>query len=96
VLYNGGDGSGDITHIHWSTWGGSVAKGRGKNSIFKPHGGYYRHPVRIELRAKRLRHCHGRLTYSRLRAREPRRPHGPYGKWFTWTSYHRNLCTRLQ
>jgi hypothetical protein len=97
-LFNGGDGSGDIFKITWSSWGGAVATGQGKNSIFSPKGGYYRHPVRILLRAKDPTACgaSGALDYKHLYFREPRRPHGPLGKWKIWTSYHRNLCTRFK
>jgi hypothetical protein len=93
-LFNGGDPSGDISKIHWSSWGGKVAAGLGKNAIFKPGGGYYPKPVKIQLRASDLGRCTpgGRLTYRRLHTREPSKPGGPYGKWYVWTSYHRNLC----
>lgn len=96
-LYNGGDPSGDIFSIHWSSWGGRVAHGKGKNAIFKPNGGYYPKPVHIELRARDLGRCvsGGPRTYRRLYAREPSRPGGPYGKWFVWTNYHPGLCTKL-
>jgi hypothetical protein len=96
-LFDAGDGSGDITLISWSSWGGATARGIGRNSIFKPTGGYYRQPVRIQLRATDLGPCgpSGQPGYHHLHAREPSRPGGPYGKWFIWTSYHRDLCTRF-
>jgi hypothetical protein len=96
-LYNGGDPSGDITAITWSSWGGAVAIGQGKNSIFSPKGGYYRHPVRILLRAKDPTECgsSGGFDYKHLYVREPHRPHGKLGKWKIWTSYHRDLCKRF-
>src|SRR5271156_2088508 len=37
-IFNGGDPSGLVTHLHWTRWGDSVATGRGLSSIFKPHG----------------------------------------------------------
>src|SRR5579872_2840325 len=40
-IFNGGDPSGLVTQIHWTSWGGSVAVGHGLNSIFAPQGGYY-------------------------------------------------------
>src|SRR6185312_6638391 len=50
-IFNGGDPSGSVRNIHWSGWGNPTAIGYGLNPIFKPHGGYYRKPARIELRA---------------------------------------------
>lgn len=97
VLYNGGDGSGDISLITWSSWGGATARGVGKNSIFSPKGGYYRRPVNIQLRATDLGPCGttGQPGYHHLYVREPSRPGGPIGKWRIWTSYHRDLCTKF-
>jgi hypothetical protein len=97
-LYNGGDGSGDITLIKWSSWGGATARGHGKNSIFKQTGGYYRTPVTIRLRATDLGVCAstGQSAYRHLLYSEPSRPGGAFGPWRIWTSYHRNLCTRLE
>jgi hypothetical protein len=85
TIYNGGDPSGLITHVHWSSWGGAVAHGRGRNPIFKPHGGYYRHPVVALLKAKRIGTCEGRRAYLKLLIREPRRPGGPLGPWRSWS-----------
>jgi hypothetical protein len=85
-IFNGGDPSGLVTHIHWSSWGGAVAHGAGQNAIFAPHGGYYGKPVTIQLAASDLGRCtaHGPLAYRKLMAREPSRPGGPVGHWFVW------------
>jgi hypothetical protein len=98
VLFNGGDPSGDITSIHWTSWGGRTAHGRGKNPIFKPSGGYYKKDVTIRLRATDLGTCHssGKRAYRHLYVSEPSRPGGKFGPWRIWTGYHRNLCTRLE
>jgi hypothetical protein len=85
VIYNGGDASGSITNVHWSSWGGAVARGRGRNPIFKPHGGYYRRPVVALLKAVDIGPCEGRDAYLRLLIREPRRPGGPLGPWRSWS-----------
>jgi hypothetical protein len=95
-LFNGGDPSGEILKIHWTSWGGKTARGHGKNPIFRPKGGYYAHPVTIQLRATTLTTCRGVPTYKHLYVREPSHPHGKLGKWRIWTSYHRNLCTRFE
>lgn len=96
-LYNGGDPSGDISKINWSSWGGEVAVGRGKNSIFSPKGGYYRRPATIKLRAKDPAPCgsSGRVAYHHLYVSEPHKPGGSFGRWRIWTNYHRNLCKRF-
>jgi hypothetical protein len=93
-LYNGGDASGDITRIHWRHWGHRVARGHGRNSIFKPHGGYYRKSVRIKLKAHSLGHCpHShRRAYKHLSVRIPKKPGGPLGPWRNWAGGHRTIC----
>jgi hypothetical protein len=85
-IYNGGDASGLVTKIHWRHWGHRVARGQGRNSIFKPHGGYYRHPARILLKAHKLGHCphSGVFAYKRLSVKIPKKPGGPYGHWRNW------------
>lgn len=84
-IFNGGDPSGSVTHIKWSGWGNPTAIGYGLNPIFKPHGGYYRKPARIELRATRLGKCGERVAYTRLEVRVPKHPGGKLGRWFSWS-----------
>ncbi|HTW18655.1 MAG TPA: hypothetical protein VME70_00405 [Mycobacteriales bacterium] len=97
TLFNGGDPSGDITHIHWTSWGGKTAHGRGKNSVVKPAGGYYHKQVTIRLRATDLGTCKssGKRAYRHLWFKEPSKPGGPFGHWHIWTAYHKNLCKRM-
>lgn len=93
TISNGGaSASGTVSTINWSSWGGSVAVGRGLNPIFMPKGGYYAQPATIELRASVIRRCtpDGAPVYTRLTAREPSKPGGPFGPWFTWAS---NMCS---
>jgi virginiamycin B lyase len=92
TISNGGaSASGTIYEIHWRSWGGRVAVGRGRHPTFKPHGGYYRRPVVIKLRASRIKRCkrHSRLVYTRFTVREQVKPGGRFGKWFAWD---RNMC----
>jgi hypothetical protein len=84
LIYNGGDASGSIANVHWSTWGGAVAHGRGRHPIFKSGGGYFRHPVVALLKATDLGRCEGHPAYLRLLIKEPRRPGGPLGPWRSW------------
>jgi hypothetical protein len=92
AIYNGGDASGSVTDIRWNSWGGSTAIGWGKNPIFKPHGGYYRHPVWIKLKASAVGRCEGRRAYTRLSFRAPKRPGGRLGPWRLWSGAS-TLCS---
>jgi hypothetical protein len=86
-IFNGGDPSGLVTHIHWTGWGDPVATGRGRNAIFMPQGGYYPQLVTIELRASNRGRCTpgGPLAYRRLSVRVPARPGGKLGPWVLWS-----------
>jgi hypothetical protein len=84
-VFNGGDPSGLVKHIHWKRWGTAVAVGHGLNPLFKPQGGYYRKLGRVKLRVDRIRKCHGRRAYTRLMIRLPRHPGGALvGPWRLW------------
>ncbi|HVC08196.1 MAG TPA: hypothetical protein VND98_11510 [Solirubrobacterales bacterium] len=91
-IFNGGDPSGLVTQIHWKHWGEVVALGQGRNSIFKPKGGYYPHQVTIKLRASVIGTCGGRRAYTRLYASEPSRPGGPFGPWRLWSGA-KSICS---
>jgi hypothetical protein len=93
-FYNGGDRSGLVNEIHWTTWGGKTAIGYGLNAIFKPHGGYYPQPVLIEIRASGLGKCSatGPLAYTHLSVRGPERPEGPWRSWRAWSEAP-NICS---
>ena len=84
-IYNGGDASGSITDVHWTSWGGPIAIGFGKHPEFKPRGGYYRRPFPAKLKAMKIGSCEGHSAYLRLLLREPRRPGGPLGPWRSWS-----------
>ena len=92
-IFNGGDPSGLVTHIQWQRWGQGNATGYGLNAIFKPRGGYYGKLVRIQLRPYDLGRCSakGPLAYRKLMVREPSRPGGPIGRWFSWAGL-KTLC----
>jgi hypothetical protein len=85
TIFNGGDPSGSVTKIRWSGWGNPTAIGYGLNPIFKPGGGYFRKPARIELRATDLGLCGKVSAYTKLEARVPKHPGGKLGKWFSWS-----------
>jgi hypothetical protein len=94
-ISNGGDASGLAYQLHWRTWGGTSAIADGLNPIFKPGGGYYQKPGRIQLRATDKGRCSrgGPLAYRQLYARVSSRPGGPLGKWFRWGG-QQNICKR--
>ena len=93
-IYNGGVPSGEVRHIHWKSWAGRSARGRGLTWIYKPNGGYYSKPGRIKLHAFGVGRCtkHGPLAYRHLRVRVVKRPGGHYGRWLNWSGT-RNICT---
>lgn len=87
TVYNGGVPSGLVKKVRWRRWGKRVALGRGITFLYKPQGGYYRRPGRIQLRASRLGSCpgtDGKRAYRRLTARAQVKPGGRYGRWFEW------------
>lgn len=90
-IFNGGDPSGSVRNIKWSGWGNPTAIGYGLNPIFKPHGGYYAKPARIELRATALGKCGKQAAYTKLEVRIPKKPGGKLGKWFSWSGA-KTLC----
>lgn len=92
-IFNGGDASGLVTHIHWKHWGAKTAIAHGLNAIFKPHGGYYRRLARVELRAYDIGRCsaNGPRAYTKLLIRLPARPGGPLGRWQSWSG-SKTIC----
>ncbi|HEY0279080.1 MAG TPA: hypothetical protein VGC32_12505 [Solirubrobacterales bacterium] len=85
VIFNGGDPSGEVSQIHWRSWGGPTAIGFGRNPIFRPKGGYYRALARVELRATNLGECNDHAAYTRLEIRVPRRPGSHLTGWRLWS-----------
>src|ERR1700754_4959985 len=88
VIFNGGDPSGEVSEIHWRSWGGPIAIGlqghptfraHGRTPIFRPKGGYYRKLGRVELRANKLGKCAGKPAYTLLEIRAPKRPGAKLG-----------------
>jgi hypothetical protein len=92
-IFNGGDPSGEVTKIHWTGWGNPTAIGYGLNPIFKPGGGYYRKPAKIELRATDLGKCSMQSAYTRLEVRVPKHPGGKLGNWLLWSDA-KTICKR--
>jgi hypothetical protein len=80
--------------IHWSSWGGAVARGKGKVYSSKPTGGYGKR-VTIKLKATKLRPCPGstNVGYSLLIAREPNKAGGPDSGPCVWNG-NKNLCEK--
>lgn len=93
VISNGGAAaSGTVSSIHWTSWGGPVATGRGLHPEYAPKGGYYPKPLVMEVRASDVRRCTpgGRPVYTRFTVREQVKPGGRMAKkWFAWAA---NMC----
>ncbi len=94
VIFNGGDPSGEVSEIHWRSWGGPIAIGYGRNPIFRPQGGYYRKPGRVELRANKLGMCAGKRRLHPPRNPRPQASRRKLGKWFLWSGA-KTICKRL-
>jgi hypothetical protein len=93
VIFNGGDPSGEVSKIHWRGWGEPSAIGTGLEPIFKPRGGYFRKPGRVELRATALGKCGPKAAYTRLEFRAPKHPGGKLGRWMLWSG-EKTICVR--
>jgi hypothetical protein len=85
IIFNGGDPSGEVSEIHWQSWGGPSAIGYGRNPIFRPKGGYFRKLARVELRATKLSKCNDHVAYTRLEIRAPKHPGGHLTGWQLWS-----------
>lgn len=96
TVFNGGDPAGLIKHIQWRRWGAACSIGWGRAYAYRPHGGYYKRTVTIEVRAQNLGHCSpGTPAYKHLFIRKARRPGGQIGKhWHTWTVHNHSLCRK--
>jgi hypothetical protein len=81
-----GDPTSTIASIHWTSWGGSVARGYGVTHLAHPGGGIYRQGVRVLLRASRIGQCFDRKVraYTTLEVRVPTRIGGPLSRWEGW------------
>lgn len=67
VIDNGGDATGLVTRVSWSSWGGRTANGTGTGTYVPPKkpvaGGI---PVRASIRASDLTSCGGHSAYRHL------------------------------
>ncbi|HEV3000810.1 MAG TPA: hypothetical protein VGW75_08750 [Solirubrobacteraceae bacterium] len=90
---NGGVPSGHVIDVAWSGWGDPVATGTGRNWLYRPSGGYFRRPGRVQLRVEGLGTCPGedRPAYTLLFVRAPQWPGGPLGPWLKWSGT-RTIC----
>jgi hypothetical protein len=86
-IYNGGDASGLVKQIHWQSWGQAEAIGFGRNPTFRPHGGYYKKLLGIELMAGNIGSCPDGTgpAYTTLQFRARRKPGGKLGPWRNWS-----------
>jgi hypothetical protein len=93
-IFNGGDPSGLVRQISWHHWGSHKAFGRGLGNQFKPGGGYYAKPVKVQLRATGLGRCtsNGPHAYTKLHVRLQKKPGSSrWTSWFRWAGMKR-IC----
>jgi hypothetical protein len=96
TVFNGGDPAGLIKDIRWKRWGAARSIGWGRAYAYKPHGGYYKRTVKIEVRTQNLGHCvAGSPAYTHLFIRKATKPGGQVEKhWHTWTVDNHSLCRK--
>jgi hypothetical protein len=93
-IFNGGDPTGRVQDIRWSSWGGPTTIGYGTGWYVGPNSDVAEgEPGRAELRASDLGHClaGGPLTYRHLDVRGPAPPGGKLGPWYSWSGA-KTLC----
>jgi hypothetical protein len=93
-IYNGGDPTGRVQNIHWSSWGRRTAIGHGTGWYVPSNGDVAGgKSAQIELRAFDLGHCvaGGPLAYQHLDARGPAPRGHKLGLWYSWSA-RRTLC----
>jgi hypothetical protein len=67
TIFNGGDPTGLVTHIHWNSWGGPRATGTGTAEWVGPHQDVAQgHAALATVVAFHLGTCHGRRAYDAL------------------------------
>jgi hypothetical protein len=88
-IYNGGDPTGDVRHIHWRHWGRRKAVGRGRSVYVWPGSAVADNPFTSGARvvAFHLGMCHGRRSYNAIEWFFPK-----YGESFDPRTYI-NTCT---
>ena len=93
TIYNGGVPSGKAWRLVWKNWGRAAAFADGVTWIYRPSGGYFATPGRVQLKAYLVSYCSkgGRLAYTRLSVRAVSRPGGTFGKWHAWGGL-RSIC----
>jgi hypothetical protein len=67
TIFNGGDPTGLVRHIHWTSWGGPKATGSGVAEYVGPHqdvAGGTEQSARVV--AFHLGVCHGRVAYNAI------------------------------
>lgn len=86
-IFNGGDPTGLLTHITWTSWGGPDAVGTGKTDYVGPGQSVATGTQeRATVRAFRLGTCHGKLMYRAVEWYFPQ-----HGQAFS-RSHYENIC----
>ena len=86
-IFNGGDPTGLLTHITWTSWGGPDAVGTGKTDYVGPGQSVATGTQeRATVRAFQLGSCHGKLMYRAVEWYFPQ-----HGQAFS-RSHYENIC----
>jgi hypothetical protein len=88
-IFNGGDPTGEVEHVHWAGWGGSRAIGEGDAEYVWPGTAVASNPITSGARvvAFHLGRCRGHASYNAIEWYFPK-----YGQTFNPRSYI-NICT---
>jgi hypothetical protein len=87
-IFNGGDPTGLVTKIKWSTWGGARATGTGPAEYIGPNDSVATgHQSQATVIAFHLGRCHGTLMYQAVEWYFP-----GHGQHFSPSNYE-NVCT---
>ena len=93
---NGGDATGQVVQIRWTSWGQGIARGRGLTARNGPNGGVLPSIFPIYLRAFDLGRCGtaGPRAYRRLQYRDSDRLGRPSGPWRDWAYWRKggSIC----
>ena len=85
-----GDGTLEAYHMHWSTWGGSMAVGSGTAAYHgcKPTcGNAPVHHARVQVYLSHVKTCSGRRYYSRAWVTRRRTGKPIHARWLTRMRY---------
>src|SRR4051812_41427461 len=84
---------GELDSVQWTDWGGAEARATAVRAAWRAGGGYYKAPVRVEVRVWDLADCarwgYTGPAYTRMAIRVAAKPGAPVlGQWRDWPLYN--------